>query len=184
MDFISKRASKIMKDLRVERGYTQQQVADYIGITRQAYSRYENAQREPNLDIIDKICAFYMFSPTLFFVENYKFTDKNHMLLSSIAAEYEEKYWLNYQKYSALFSNSDIRLKDSEVFLEYIYRENKHSIKFKEDIIRVTESLNHIKNDLIELIHQFENENQKRVNSITKDLIEGNIVSISTGDIK
>ncbi len=48
-----------LKQLRAERGLTQQQVASAIGITKSALANYEVGLREPSVEIIKAICRFY-----------------------------------------------------------------------------------------------------------------------------
>lgn len=48
-----------LKELRVERGLTQQQIADEIKCTRQAYSRYELGEREPDYETLIMFAKFY-----------------------------------------------------------------------------------------------------------------------------
>lgn len=45
-----------LKAIRAEKNLSQQQVADGIGVTRAAYSNYEQGLREPDLDTLKKIC--------------------------------------------------------------------------------------------------------------------------------
>lgn len=49
----------IEKNLRLERELTMKQVADGVGITESAVSRYESGKREPNLTILAYFCQFY-----------------------------------------------------------------------------------------------------------------------------
>lgn len=48
-----------LKELRIERGLTQQQLADEIKCTRQAYSRYELGEREPDYETLIMFANFY-----------------------------------------------------------------------------------------------------------------------------
>ena len=48
-----------LKFLRKERNLTQEDVAKVLNITRQAYNRYENDQRELSLDMLCKLADFY-----------------------------------------------------------------------------------------------------------------------------
>lgn len=48
-----------LKNLRVSKGVSQQIVADYLGITRQAYSNYENGNRTPDYEILLKLGEFF-----------------------------------------------------------------------------------------------------------------------------
>lgn len=49
---------EILRDFRKENGYTQKYIADYLGIDRTTYSKYE-AARKPELDVIIQLAAFY-----------------------------------------------------------------------------------------------------------------------------
>ena len=53
---------KRLKDLREDRDLKQQQVADYLGITRSAYSNYETGSREIPLAVLMKAADFYQVS--------------------------------------------------------------------------------------------------------------------------
>ena len=48
-----------LKFLRKERNLTQEEVAKVLNITRQAYNRYENNQRELSLDMLCALADFY-----------------------------------------------------------------------------------------------------------------------------
>lgn len=50
------------KKLRKEKHITQQIIADYLGITRQAIAAYEKGKREPNLKMVVKIAEFFEVS--------------------------------------------------------------------------------------------------------------------------
>ena len=49
----------ILMCLRKTKKLTQEDVARYLNISRQAYCRYENDQREPSLDTLCKLADFY-----------------------------------------------------------------------------------------------------------------------------
>lgn len=54
MDF-----SQILKQLRLERGWSQQDVADKIGLNKMTVSQYENGQRRPSFNRIKKIAEVF-----------------------------------------------------------------------------------------------------------------------------
>lgn len=54
--------SENFRKLRKEKQITQQVIADYLGITRQAIAAYEKGKREPNLSMIVKIAEFFEVS--------------------------------------------------------------------------------------------------------------------------
>lgn len=51
-----------LKDLREDRDLTQQEVADFIGIQREQYRRYEKGINEVKASFIVKICKLYNVS--------------------------------------------------------------------------------------------------------------------------
>ena len=48
-----------LKHLRQSKGVSQQEVADYLGITRQAYSNYENGYRAPDNETLLKLGEYF-----------------------------------------------------------------------------------------------------------------------------
>lgn len=48
-----------LKRLRKERNLTQQDMADFLGITRQGYAKYENGQAETDLETLKKLANFF-----------------------------------------------------------------------------------------------------------------------------
>ena len=48
-----------LRDLRKERGLSQQAVATAIGLSQRAYSFYEPGYREPTFDTLILICKFF-----------------------------------------------------------------------------------------------------------------------------
>ncbi len=50
---------KHLKELRAAKKMSQQDVANYLGITRQAYSNYENGNRDPDNETLLKLAEFF-----------------------------------------------------------------------------------------------------------------------------
>lgn len=48
-----------LKELREEKGYTQKQLAEKLGINSVTYLHYEKEQREPPLPLLADIAGFY-----------------------------------------------------------------------------------------------------------------------------
>lgn len=59
-----------IKKLRETARYTQDEVAQALGITRSRYSNYESGDREIPYDIIEKASDFFGCDMTVFFEEN------------------------------------------------------------------------------------------------------------------
>ena len=58
----SVKISENLKELRKEHNYTQKYVAEQLGISTTCYAGYEQDYREPDLEILRKICLFYQVS--------------------------------------------------------------------------------------------------------------------------
>lgn len=68
--FVKPNISKVLKLLRKNNNNTQAEVANFLGISRQAYSRYESNLREPNMETLSNIATYYNVSPQVFFFED------------------------------------------------------------------------------------------------------------------
>ena len=51
-----------IKQLREEKGYNQEYVAEYLGVKQQTYSRYENNVTEPDINTIRKLTVLFNVS--------------------------------------------------------------------------------------------------------------------------
>ena len=51
-----------LKQFRIEKGFTQEEVAEKIGLTRQAISGYESGKRQPGIDVLTKLAEIYEVS--------------------------------------------------------------------------------------------------------------------------
>lgn len=54
--------SDSLKILRFEHNLSQDDIAKIVGVTRQAYSKYETGERQPSYDILIKIAKYYNVS--------------------------------------------------------------------------------------------------------------------------
>jgi transcriptional regulator with XRE-family HTH domain len=51
--------SERLKELRLSNNYTQQQMAQYLGVKQQSYARYENGTGQPSLEILIRITEIF-----------------------------------------------------------------------------------------------------------------------------
>lgn len=51
-----------LKEARIDKGLTQEEAADRIGVTRQAVSAYESGKRQPGIDMLMKLAEVYEVS--------------------------------------------------------------------------------------------------------------------------
>ena len=68
-DFVT--LAEKLKQLREQRGMTQKQVAELMGISQQAYGQYESGSREPKPDTLGRIAAALGTSPSNFFENSF-----------------------------------------------------------------------------------------------------------------
>ena len=54
--------SERLQDLRKKEGYSQEQVAEMLGLSRQAISKWESGQGKPEIDNIIKLTEIYQVS--------------------------------------------------------------------------------------------------------------------------
>lgn len=51
-----------IRNTRIDRGYTQKQIAEYLGISQNTYSQYEIGVLNYPLDVVVKLADFYCVS--------------------------------------------------------------------------------------------------------------------------
>ncbi|MBQ9734679.1 MAG: helix-turn-helix transcriptional regulator [Clostridia bacterium] len=51
-----------LKELRKERGLTNQQMADFLGVSKGSYNYYELGKTEPSIDTLKKLADFFCVS--------------------------------------------------------------------------------------------------------------------------
>ena len=91
--------SKILKELRKNGKNTQLEVAEFLGISRQAYSRYESNLREPDMKTLSNIAIFFNVSPQVFYIYDIdKLLEPNMNIVEMVA---------RYQLKSTIYQDSD-----------------------------------------------------------------------------
>ena len=53
---------KNLRDLRIDHDLTQQQMADYLGVSRPTYSNYETDVHDPSPDVLRKLADYFHVS--------------------------------------------------------------------------------------------------------------------------
>jgi transcriptional regulator with XRE-family HTH domain len=51
-----------IRNIRIDRGYTQKQIAEYLGISQNTYSQYENGQRQIPIEMLIALAQYYKTS--------------------------------------------------------------------------------------------------------------------------
>ena len=58
-DFMSKSFGEHLRDLRIKKELTQQDVGDYLNINRTTYTKYETNVTQPNLEQLKMLCELF-----------------------------------------------------------------------------------------------------------------------------
>ncbi len=80
--------SKRLREIRIEKGYTQEEIADYLGFTRPTYTAYESGRRKPDNDTLAKIARFLNVSTDYLLC----ISDIKHPI-ETIAAHHDSEEW-------------------------------------------------------------------------------------------
>lgn len=51
--------STLLKNIRIDRDYTQKDISNVLNLSRQGYARYEQGSCSPSIDMLEKLSAFY-----------------------------------------------------------------------------------------------------------------------------
>jgi transcriptional regulator with XRE-family HTH domain len=79
-----------LRRIRQENGQTQESIAKVLGITRQAYTRYESGSREPDLHSLHMLAAFYGYPVAVFFIDQEQEGSSSNLSLTELSALYEK----------------------------------------------------------------------------------------------
>ena len=63
------RPGLILKSLREKFDYVQENVAEYLGISRELVSMYETGEREMPIEVLEKLSNLFCIEPEAFFAE-------------------------------------------------------------------------------------------------------------------
>lgn len=75
--------SERLAEARLQKGYTQQQIAEFLGCNRATVTNYENGKRTPDIDTIVKLAKLYEVSADyLLGLSNAESTDKDIQFIS------------------------------------------------------------------------------------------------------
>lgn len=100
---------KNLKKLRIEQGVSQQQLADYIGVSQQSVNKYENHNAEPDIATLSLIAKYFNVSID-YLVGNSKKeeTDKDTLTLLRIFSQMTPKQKVLYINIGKTLLRSDM----------------------------------------------------------------------------
>lgn len=83
-----------LKQLRLKFGYTQEQVADELGVTKATISKYEKGQRHIKTEYVEKLAKLYSVEPVYILTGRTSEAWRKEMDENVAASEQEERtYW-------------------------------------------------------------------------------------------
>ncbi|PET77569.1 hypothetical protein CN514_00805 [Bacillus sp. AFS001701] len=103
---LSKMIGNRLKELRLNHKYTQQEVADNIGISRSTYAGYEG-KNIPDVTSLIKLAGLYSVSTDsiLFNLSiNFDMPIEFKEILSELTNENREKFWIHLLEYAKYLS--------------------------------------------------------------------------------
>lgn len=113
----------MIKAVRIGKGYSQQDVADYLGVSKQCYSNYETGSRKINFETALKIGEFLNLA-----LSDFGYTEPTNYITSDspessvfVASDMQLQF---FRKFCGLPPNDQQRIIDA-VDLLYAERENK-----------------------------------------------------------
>ncbi len=93
-----------LRKLRDRYGYTQQDVADRIGVGKSAYRSYENNDRRIPVDVLTRVAALYNVSMDELLGNSYRSDASSNIIHGNFTKEQIQKI----QKYADLVSNDEL----------------------------------------------------------------------------
>ncbi len=118
----------ILKIYRKSNRMTQKRVADYLGVSRSAYAKYETMMRTPHIDVIIKLAALYNTSIDDFFSP---FSDNTESVLSANAEQSSDEMQLITKSEKLLLDYFRASVRKSEIIkaAEEIYNADIEIVK-------------------------------------------------------
>jgi transcriptional regulator with XRE-family HTH domain len=110
-----------LRAVRTTKGYSQEYMADTLGISQRQYSRLENGQSEITLKYLDKICKELEIEPKELFANEIKQENSNQSGGNANAA-----YVIINEMSEKLIEQYELRLKEKDETIALLKTEIQH----------------------------------------------------------
>ena len=80
-----------IKNLRLEKGYDQQEICDFLNIEQSTLSNYENNRRTPKLEMIAKMADFFGVTTDYLLDREVELTKKDNMEIDEYLNQFENE---------------------------------------------------------------------------------------------
>lgn len=101
----------IIRELREDRDIKQKVIAEYLGVSQQTYSNYENGHREIPIWAVTKLSEYYKVSTDYLLSANSEYLGNTNL---------NEKYLGDITMHDAVFDIQKLNTKDRRDLLRYI----------------------------------------------------------------
>jgi len=93
-----KNMGKKIRNYRITHDYSQQELADYLNLPKQAISRIENGKRRVTAQELEKIALFFDVPLALFLKDEYRFTNPAETIYNVILPVFMAEFINDYEK--------------------------------------------------------------------------------------
>jgi transcriptional regulator with XRE-family HTH domain len=104
-----------IKGLRIEKGFSTDLMADYLGISDQTYRKYESDKNSPDLNALEKIAEIFGKNLLDLLPDSISFTNTDQK--GGVALAYQST--INQQS-EKLFEQFEKRILEKDQFIEYL----------------------------------------------------------------
>lgn len=117
----SYKVSETLKELRIHKHMTQEEISKQLNMSRQVYSYYESGRRLPDLDTACRMAAYHHISLDQLVITGLHPDPVNVNPFASLPPEYQKVM----QSYHNLSAERQERLKEYMEYLEYLDKKKK-----------------------------------------------------------
>jgi transcriptional regulator with XRE-family HTH domain len=131
-----KNMGKKIRNYRITHDYSQQALADYLKLTKQAISRIENGKRRITAEEIEKAALFFDVPSALFLRDEYKYTYPTDTIYDVILPVFMADFINDYEKALTVDAGiNNIADKYTDKFINTI----KHVNRYVKDQLKTNE---------------------------------------------
>ena len=129
---INKYIGEKIRSFRQSKNITQEEVAEFLGVTTQAISRYELGDRKTDNDVLFRLADYFNVSVNDFFPPIELKNDTASAVTKTDVTNENQKN-INFNDLNVLFNNNqDILTKDDEDMIRFVIEKRKKEIEEKD----------------------------------------------------
>lgn len=114
--------SVIFKDLRMQAGLSQQELADVLKISRSAVSMYETGERQPNFELLELIADYFNVDMNYLLGQTSYTTSVQPYYLDPEVAAYAQEIYENPELRILMDASRDVSKEDLELITQMVMK--------------------------------------------------------------